>query len=343
MKTSRSSIVQLPWYRQVLVSPYAVAIGCLLGGIALGVGITVFITSDDSSTIRSERRESTTGFHFTNPLLECSELPEGMSLGERVALQQTVDTMIDDAHQNGTIDDAAIYYRDLNNGPWFGIHEERTFSPASLLKVPLAMSYYRRAMTEPHILTQQFQYEKGADNYEADQPFLPAHGLENEKVYSIEDFIVLMLAESSNEAALALSQMSTPGQIASTYTDFGITPPENGADFQTNVHSYGSFFRILYNATYLSRENSEHILNVMSRSTFRDGIVAGVPSTVTVSHKFGTREISGVANSRQLHDCGIVYAQNPYILCIMTQGTNFTSLATFIKDVSATVYQRTQE
>ncbi len=100
----------------------------------------------------------------------------------------------------------------------------------------------------------------------------------------------------------------------------------------------GSFFRILYNATYLDRIASEQILEILTKTTFSEGIVAGVPESTRVAHKFGSRELVDQSGSRQLHDCGIVYAKNPYILCVMTQGRDFTALANFIKDVSAVTY-----
>ena len=74
-------------------------------------------------------------------------------------------------------------------------------------------------------------------------------------------------------------------------------------------------------------------------TSFKDGLLAGVPRDVTVAHKFGSRRI-GESEKVQLHDCGIVYApERPYILCVMTQGSDFTKLAGVIKSISANVYQ----
>ena len=90
---------------------------------------------------------------------------------------------------------------------------------------------------------------------------------------------------------------------------------------------------------------SETTLGILSNTTFTGGIVAGVPSNVVVAHKYGERSIEQEINGtffvkeRQLHDCGIVYAdKNPYILCVMTKGQDFAKQQHFIADLSEYIY-----
>lgn len=311
-------------------------------GVGMWIGAHVQTTkaSTEAKAGSSEIRQSGVRGGYTNPLLECRELPQTVSIGERIALQEKVSSMLEEWKSAGKITDGAVYFRDLNNGPWFGVNEDKKFTPASLLKIPLAVSYYWRAEDEPEILQSTILYQKTADNFEANQPYGPTHALENNTTYTIEELITLMLQESSNEAALALSQIAGVEQIQKVYRDFGQAEPSLGADFIIDVRTYASFFRTLFNATYLDRRDSEKILGLLAQSTFREGIVAGVPADVAVAHKFGTREFNGQAATRQLHDCGIVYAgEIPYLLCIMTQGRDFSVLAEFIKEVSAVVYK----
>ncbi len=302
-----------------------------------GVLLDRYFVRNDASVFASDVRESSTTAGLTNPLLECRELPEGITLGERISLQSGIEKLIADGLQKGTVTHAAVYYRDLNNGPWFGVNESEPFYPASLLKLPLAMSLFREAEVRPDILTGQFQYEKMQTSYEHDQVFQSSQAsLENGKVYSVSDLVKIMLQESSNEAAILLSQILGFDHIAKIYSDLSIAPPREDADYQIDAHTFGSFFRMLYNATYLSRSNSEQLLSIMTHSAFRQGLEAGAPG-ITVSHKFGTREVEGI-RLKQLHDCGIVYLpSNPFIMCVMTQGTDFTHMAEFIRDATSLV------
>jgi hypothetical protein len=43
----------------------------------------------------------------------------------------------------------------------------------------------------------------------------------------------------------------------------------------------------LFNASYLNRENSEKVLNLLTKTDFKDGLVAGVnDKNIAISHKF---------------------------------------------------------
>jgi beta-lactamase class A len=106
---------------------------------------------------------------------------------------------------------------------------------------------------------------------------------------------------------------------------------------------YSVLYRALYNGTYLSRHLSEEALELLSNSTFRSGLVAGVPPEIPVAHKFGVRDaadnpLEGSAYE-ELHDCGIVYyPDHPYFLCIMTRGENFADLEAVIAGLSKTTW-----
>lgn len=313
-------------------------IGIVVGSIGKDRLDTIYARYFFDKITNSETRVTTNrGSSLTNPLLECRELPEQMLIGQRVKIENSIEGLISEYKSRGDLEEAAVYYRDLNNGPWFGIHEEMKFTPASLLKLPLAISYYWQAEIDPSILNSEIQFQKGATELE-NQPYGPEHTLENGKLYSVQDLISLMLIESSNEASLVLVELAGEDLLKGVYRDFGFEPPALGKDYSIDVHTYGSFFRILYNSTYLDRVSSEQILKILTQSSFNEGISGGVPKSVVVSHKFGSRENSDESRSKQLHDCGIVYADSPYILCVMTRGSDFAMLSNFIKDVSALTY-----
>ncbi len=90
----------------------------------------------------------------------------------------------------------------------------------------------------------------------------------------------------------------------------------------------------------------------MSQTDFTEGIVAGVPQGTLVSHKFGVRTVasheltpdSQMVSNHELHDCGIVYyPNNPYFICVMTQGKEFNSLQSVIQGASELVWKYVAE
>jgi hypothetical protein len=111
----------------------------------------------------------------------------------------------------------------------------------------------------------------------------------------------------------------------------------NGPGATLSVKQYAAFFRILFNSSYIDHERSERLLSVLSQVDFKNGLVAGLPSGVPVAHKFG--ESGYLEGEHQIHDCGIVYAPGrPYLLCVMTRGSDIASLETSIADLSRFVY-----
>lgn len=278
------------------------------------------------------------GYRFINPLLECEQSADylqTMLVNFRNRIRSVVQSHID----SGDVSDTAVYFRDLNNGPWFGIKDTMQFSPASLLKIPLLMTYLQQVDTDPTLLSKVITYQVPVD-YDKDQTIVPQTKLEIGKQYSMEQLLNYMTEYSSNNATYFLYNYLDKKITDQVYLDLGLMPPTGSVDSYTiSVKGYASFFRILFNASYLSRTMSERALSIMSQSSYNDALVAGVPRSVVVSHKFGERYFAGTGE-RQLHDCGIVYyPKHPYLLCIMTRGKNMPSLVKTIADISGQVYQ----
>jgi beta-lactamase class A len=318
--------------------------GCvtLVAGVALGTG-GVYAFQNFSqlvvrvSEIREVKRADTS---LTSPLLECAELSSSVSDKALLALRRSLEKLVADRSARGDITYASIYLRDLTAGPWLGINESEAFFPASLLKLPLAMSFYNAAEDNPAILDALHTYTKDPLVEAEIQPFEPGRNVVPGQKYTTKELIDIMLQESSNQSAVTLADVAGASQIKRVYHDLGLEEPVFGQDYKINTHKYASFFRILYNATYLDRTDSEKILQVLTKTSFQDGLAAGVPEGIAVAHKFGSRQVDAAGNIVQLHDCGIIYATGkPYVLCVMTQGSDFTKLATFIKDTSALVYK----
>lgn len=229
-----------------------------------------------------------------------------------------------------------IYFRELKYGGWIGVNENLMFTPGSLLKVPLVMSVYEHASEHPEIM--QIQYEFATSVPPFALHYQPLQHIRAGNAYTLEDLVRATLLFSDNDAAIMLAQIIDDKSLKDSYERLGISAPQAGSDYQVSVKAYASFFRILYNATYVPRLVSEHLLSLLSESSFRQGLVAGLPANVVVAHKFGERDLGdGLV---QLHDCGIVYTKpNPYILCAMTRGREFNELEKAIAEISRVTYE----
>jgi beta-lactamase class A len=233
----------------------------------------------------------------------------------------------------------AVFFRDLGDGPWFGINQDMEFNPASMMKVPVMIAWLKRAEKNPAILKQTFQF-RGSANVTPPQSFKPRRTLAEGQRYTVETLLEYMMSYSDNKATSLLYNNMTTTELNDVLDGMDISNNPNDGNNSITVHGYSGFFRILYNASFLSRPMSEKALQLLSREDFPLGISAGVPKGVAVAAKFGEFESGSSEGKKQLHEFGIVYhPKGHYILGIMTMGTDFTRQSEVIRDISALVYR----
>lgn len=314
------------------VSP--IAIGAVLCLCTLILGAVFFMRSPENSAPKQMGEKENL---IIPQVVSTDSFRESLTIGQRQQLQRDLTAYIASKRADGTLVDAGIWFRDLNNGPVITINADTSFSPASLLKVPLAIWFYRQASSSPEFLEQEIEFT--GPNGTTVQHFPGEEHLVAGRVYTLRELIRILLEESDNDAAAILAQIAGIQNTDTVYADLGIAQATNYSTYVIDVQTYSSFFRMLYNSTYLPRESSQEILTFLSHSSFTAGLVAGVPDTTTVAHKFGERAIDPGQNISQLHDCGIVYVpRQPYILCVMTQGYDYDELAKVIAEVSRRTY-----
>lgn len=286
----------------------------------------------------SERRHQDS-YQFINPLLECDSAPFSPSAALD-SLRHQISLTIEELKNTHQISFASVYYRDLNNGPWFGVNEKELFSPASLAKVPLMMTYFKIAESNPSLLNQTASLST-QNQYTQNIP--PPVTLSPDKTYTYSDLIENMIIYSDNQAYETLQKNIDNNLLAHTYTDLGIdisSAYKNPDGNIISVKSYAAFFRILFNASYLNKDYSEKALKLLSQVKYTDGLVKGVNNpNIVISHKFGERTYEDTGE-KQFHDCGIVYLpEKPYLICIMTRGNDLQYLTNSVAKLSELVYQ----
>lgn len=308
--------------------------GALAGAFVLGMLVMYFIPHHEEGI--AELRD-VSGYKYVSPLLACGEVSDAMP-ADIQDMRDAVEEIVADAKRSGSAAEVAVYFRDLRNGPWFGVNDETVFAPGSLLKVPMMMAYLKRLGTDPSIAEKKLLFEApvsiAQQNIAVKNPMTP--GTE----YTADELLNRMIKGSDNDAAMLLYTLIGGMETNRVYTELGLPAPLAGRDYEVSVQFYATFFRILYNATYLSPEMSERALELLTQVEYKDGLVAGVPGNIQVAHKFGERKYDDGSQS-QLHDCGIVYAPGrPYTLCVMTLGNDLDRQSRVIADISREVYSR---
>lgn len=284
-------------------------------------------------------REYDERYQFIRRLLIC-QINEGEESREFHSLERRVERQIAAAQQDEKLVSASVYFRELDSGKWMGVNELEGYSPASLLKVPIMMSYFRDALTRPEVLTTLHKYvQTDEKNDLVTKPMLTSS-----QRYTVLELIRAMIIQSDNSAKDLLEEHANQSTLDETYAALEMKDPydASGELYELSAKQYGLFFRVLYNGTFLSRERSNEALQLLSESEFNLGLRAGTPSNIIVAHKYGVRGFTRDDGSHgvELSDCGIIYdPASPYLLCVMTSGANAYVLAEVIKDISEEVYQ----
>jgi beta-lactamase class A len=281
-------------------------------------------------------------YHYINQL-RC-EPDQAPKKKEYTTLRNDLLDYINQQKQNGSLTTASVYFRDLENGPVLSINGDEDFAPASLLKVPLLITYLRKAQDDPSVLERKVKVEGNFASL-PEQNIKPEQSATIGETYSVNELLSLLIVESDNnswEALLTdLRKTYSENDFIATLSDLGIIDPRKSTDAQyVTVESYASIFRLLYNSSYLNAPMSDKALTLLTQSDFQNGIIAGVPTGTKVAHKFGERK---AGDDQQLHDCGIVYyTPDPYLICIMTRGHDISVLEPIIQQISQNVFKEVQ-
>jgi beta-lactamase class A len=318
----------------------------------VGVAVTwIYFTNQHPQTSTQIRLSDTTD-KLISPLLY-TEVPESLSYPAYTPLKNSLIAYASSATASGKLSDYSVYYRDLNSSHWVGLNIDEKFSPASMLKVASLIAVYHVSESFPAFLTGEIHIDNSKTQLDDSQDFYPpANPISPGQTYSVKDLLSHMIIDSDNNAAEVLSEYVGTAATQQTFADLKVPEPTSNTDDSDTSQQYSHLFRVLYNASYLTQNDSEAALELLSQTTFTQGLVAGVPSGTTVAHKFGERTINYVASAtssaassvvHELHDCGIVYYPgHPYFLCVMTKGSDFPTLANTIAGISKIVWTNVQ-
>ncbi len=309
---------------------FAFVLGLALGGLLKGL----WGSKNDQSLFFQARQG---GYQFINPLLDFEPLEETRR-GDLVNLRKGLEELINEATRNHKVFQVSVYFKELSSGAWIGIDEKEEFAPASLLKVPLMIVCLKIAEENPDYLNQTIEYRSTDEGLS--QNILPGKELIEGKFYSVGTLIRRMIVYSDNQALYTLLEHVEESRVEEVYSALGLRLPDRDGDQENfiTVKDYAALFRVLYNASYLNREMSEKALKLLSEVSYDNGLGAGVPKNIAIANKFGERVYSD--GLKQFHDCGIIYyPDKPYLLCVMTKGTDLEALQQVIQRVSGAVYQ----
>jgi hypothetical protein len=154
-----------------------------------------------------------------------------------------------------------------------------------------------------------------------------------------------MVAENDDQAFAVLAANLPPAYLQRIFKDIYSNYDPAKHDEPMPFSAYASFYRVLFNASYLNSDMSEQALRFLSQASYRDGIISGVPQDIDIVATYGERGLddrSGgqPAAMQQLHEVGIVYhPRHPYIMGVMVRGSDPSRLQKVMRGISALIFE----
>jgi hypothetical protein len=239
----------------------------------------------------------------------------------------------------------SLYFQDLRTGNWFGIREDEDFPPQDLLKLPVMMVCLKQAETDPAVLKKKLTYA-GPAALRPQPLFRPAKVLEPGASYTVQDLIYRMLVYGDDEALRLLAASLPEGALDRLYEALSLPYDPDRDDEPFSLRDYAAFFRALYHGSYLNKQMTEKALNYLSRSSFRTGMVAGIPPNVKIAGRFSVQSLPADEGKSTvlLREIGIVYAAGrPYLIGVTAGGEDLKKLSRVVRDISSFIYKEVEQ
>lgn len=271
-------------------------------------------------------------YKLTKPFLLMDLFGEDRSF---IDLKNSIQNIINQEKGSGKLESASVYVKKFGGGRWFSVNPDVQYSPGSVMKIVTLLTYLREAEINPSIMDKKLNF---VSHYsETPVQTIISRPLQPGKSYTIKELLNSMIIDSDNDATVLLNNNANMDLYFNLLRDLNLNVPDkNQDDYPLTVIQCSMFFRLLYASTFLSPEMSEYALDLLTKSTFKDGIVKSLPPDIRVAHKFGERNYD---NNFQLHETGIVYFDDsPYEITIMTKGNEQAELSKVIDEVSNMVY-----
>lgn len=272
------------------------------------------------------------GFNYIQPLLFVDEECESERL---VPIKEKINVIVERYKVTAGVTNASVYIKSYDDNGWITINENEKYQPGSLFKVPILIAILKMNELNPGFINKPITYSKP---FSINKDLLyNAKSIQLGKTYTVKELLNYMIAYSDNNATALLETYMKPEILQKMFKDMRLEVPNMYAEeYLFTVKDYSLFMRTIYNASYLSIDNSEYAAELLAKCNFTDGIVKGLPKGVRIIHKFGE---AGNLTERQLHESAIVFVNDkPYLITVMTKGKDAKKLAELIAEISSTVY-----
>lgn len=242
-----------------------------------------------------------------------------------------------------------VYYINLANDEVFGVGEKNPFVAASSIKMGIVTQLYKSIIEGKFELTQMLTYDN--------RPY-PTGDLEygtgiivdaaNGTKYSVRRTAQLAITISDNCAtnmiirtlggidtvipALNAISAEVPYRTSVSYNNYKGSLVSGR--HRTSAKDLALYAKYFYSQWLLDKDGYAPLMEDLQNTVFTFGVQTKLPATVKVAHKIGTNY-----DYRTENDVGIIFAEEPYIICVTTESESQAVGRGAVADVSLMFYE----
>ena len=200
-----------------------------------------------------------------------------------------------------------FFFEDLKSGFIYGYNENVKVTAAGCMKLPIAVSLIKAVenkkidfLNKINISGEDKVYGTGI-----------IHEF-NEREYTVFELLVAMLIQSDNTATNKIIDIITMEEINSNLKEMGLndtilnrktTDERKDKDDIENITSaldLAKIWKHLYNKTYLNDENSQMLIDILTRQQIKNKLALYIPDDLKYEISSKTGDKNGVENDTEL-------------------------------------------
>lgn len=223
-------------------------------------------------------------------------------------LRERVHALVEEEAKRGV--HVSVYIEFLNTGANISVNNDERYWPASLAKVPLAMAVMGTIESGIWTLDQVVTLEESDKTEISSRIHTNPVGTK----FTVRELLEALLIHSDNTAYYILGRNVPVSEVSAVREAIGLEQLFD-QEGEVTAREYSRLFRSLYTASYLNRQNSQFLLDLLNRAAFTDFLRDPVPGEVPFPHKFGMGP-----SQNTYSDSGIVYVENrPYLITVLVR------------------------
>lgn len=218
---------------------------------------------------------------------------------------------------------------DITTGAGLGINQDQPFRAASVNKLELAISLYRRALAHQIDLDATTVIAQDeVQNYGTGTIQLRGGG----QSYTYRELATLMLEESDNTASYVIGKRLGLDAVQSDLQSWGLKQTSM-ADNYTTAQDVALLLSRVERRELLPEAQTAEILDLLQHTAWNDRLQAGVPPSLAVAHKIGTDV--AVYNDAAIFLDG----DHPYVAVVLSSGAQEDDALQTMTQVARLTYQ----